>query len=1006
MVTDGDGRSWLYDAFVSYSHASDNRLAPTLQRCLERLTRPWYRRRALRIFRDQSNLAANSDLWGAIDETLRASHYLILLASPEAARSDGVKHEVQYWRNHREPGTFLIAVTAGIVRWDDATGDFDWARTDAVPAELRGWFTAEPLWEDLTWARDETDLSLRHPRFRDVAGTLAAAIHGVPKDELDSQDMRQHRIATWAGRAVVCVLTVLLVVSASSAYIANQQREVANQQRTVAEQQRAVAEQQRTLAEQQREVATVRALEADSVALRDTDPQSSLEDNLAALRIAPSPQIRDDLVTTLLDSDYAGRSPAQAPQYSNDSVAAFAPGARLLATQAGANDDVELWNVVNPTRPVRVATLTDRAPSSTEVTALAFSPDGKTLAVSSDDDTMMLWDIARRPRLLTTLTMTGYTGLGIAFSPDGRTLATGWNRQSDNGDTLILWAVSDPARPVRLATRKGTDAEHLAFSPDGHLLAGSTSQIEGNKIGVVTRRSGSTLWDVFDPADPRQLAPRLLLADGALAFSPDGRTLAISDGSSHVQLWDIADPSAPKRIATLVGHTAAVNALAFSPDGRTLASGSVDDDAILWNTSRLNNVNRMATLAGDPAAIDAVAFTQDGRYLLTDDDDIQVDRWSAVPHQPFVAATLTGHTGAVKSAAISPDSQILATGGFDQTVILSNITDPERPVRLARLTGFGGDVTALTFSPDGKTLVTGSDDRRMVLWNVSDPAHPHAVASLTCPGGFSSVAFSRGGTLLVTGGYPVAQGLPDLFAAGWAALWRVGGRDRPSQLVSFTNVGTLSGPALTSDGRILVLPGFMAGTTVWNVTDPAHPVGLPDPDDSFPVADELSFSDMTTFSPDGTAVATTANTDSGSLGPADAELWSFREPAHAHPLDTLSGPKQQIESLAFHPSGNLLAAASDDSTTTIWDVADRAQPFEVERLSADTDTVNDAVFSPNGRLLVTGSADFTTVIWDLAELPPIAEDPVTTACQITGGGMTPAQWAAQAPGIPYQRSCL
>jgi WD40 repeat protein len=998
MVTDGEGRPWLYDAFVSYSHASDNRLAPALQRCLERLTRPWYRRRALRVFRDQSNLAANSDLWGTIDETLRASHYLILLASPEAARSDGIKHEVEYWRKHREPATFLIALTAGTIRWDNATGDFDWTHTDAVPGELRGWFTAEPLWEDLTWARDETHLPLGHPRFRDVAGTLAAAIRGIPKDELDSEDMRQHRIATWVGRAVVSVLAVLLVISASFAHIANQQREVADQQRTV-------AEQQRTVAEQQREVATVRALEADSVALRDTDPQSSLEDNLAALRIAPSAQIRDDLVTTLLDSYYAGRSPAEDPEYYSDSAAAFGPENRLLATQAGSNDDVDLWNVANPIRPVHVATLTDRAPTDAEVTALAFSPDGKTLAVSSDDDTMMLWDIVRSPRLLATLTMTGYTGEGIAFSPDGRTLATGWNRASDNGDTLILWDVSDPARPVRLATRTGTDAEQLAFSPDGRLLAGSTSLIEGDNSGVVTRRSGSTLWDVSDAADPQQLAPRLLLADGALAFSPDGRTLAISDGSFHVQLWDFADPSMPKRIATLVGHTDQVNALAFSPDGRTLASGSMDDDVILWNTSDLNKVTRMATLAGDPTVIDAVAFTQDGRYLLTDDDDIRVDRWSAVPHQPFVAATLTGHTGAVESVAISPDNQILATGGFDRTVMLWNIADPERPVRLARLAGFGGEVTALTFSPDGKTLVTGSDDRRMVLWDVSDPAHPHEVASVRCPGGFTSVAFSRGGTLLVAGGYPVAQGLPNLFAAGWAALWQVSGHDRPSALASFTNVGTVSGPALSSDGKILVLPDSVAGTMVWNVTDPTHPVRLPDPDGSLPVTDELNFSDMTTFSPDGTAAATTADSGSGSVGPADAELWSFSEPAHVQPLVTLSGPKQQIESLAFHPSGNLLAAASEDFTTTVWDVADRVQPFEVERLSADTDAVNDAVFSPNGRLLVTGSSDFTTVIWDLAELPSIVADPVTMACQITGGGMTPAQWASHASGVPYQRSC-
>jgi len=988
----GDGRSWVYDAFMSYSHVSDNWLAPALQRCLERLTRPWYRRRALRVFRDQSNLAANSDLWGTIDEALRASHYLILLASPQAGRSDGVKHEVGYWRKHREPETFLIVLTAGTIRWDDTAGDFDWTRTDALPAELRGWFSAEPLWQDLTWARNETQLSLRHPRFRDVAGTLAAAIRGIAKDELDSEDVRQHRIATWVGRAVVTVLAVLLVISVSAAYVADQQREV--------------AEQQRAVAEQQREVATVGALEANSVALRGTDPQASLEDNLAALRITPSAQIRDDLVTTLLDTDYAGASPAQEPEFTDDSAAAFGPGDKLLATQTD-SDGVNLWNVVNPIRPVHVATITDRAPSTVTVNAVAFSPDGRMLAVNSDDDTLMLWNISGPPRLLATLTETGFIGGGIAFSPDGRTLATGWSPYEGDagGDTLVLWNVSDPARPVRLATRTVTDADQLAFSPDGRILAGSSSLITGNNSGVITRRSGATLWNVSDPSDPRQLGQRLLLADGALAFSPDGRTLAVADGSFDVQLWDIADPSSPRRVATLVGHTDSVNALAFSPDGQTLASGSDDTDAILWNVSDPSHATRLTTFAGDPAGIAAVAFVPDGRYLLTDDDQVQVDRWSTTARQPFVAATLTGHTGAVEAVAVSPDSRILASASVDQTVVLWNISNPERPVLLARLTGFGGTVTAVTFSPDGRTLVTGSYDSHMILWDVSDPARPREITSVACPGGFSSVSFSRDGTLLVAGGYPMAQGFPDLFSPGWAALWRVSGHDRLSRLRSFTNVGTESPPALSPDGKILVLPDFMSGTSLWNITNPAHPVSLPDPDDALPVTADLTFGDLTTFSLDGTTVATVTSGDSGTSGDTEAELWSFAEPADAQPLAALTGPTEMIGSLSFHPAGDLLAAASDDFTTAVWDVADRTQPFEVERLSADTDAVNDAVFSPNGRLLVTGSSDFTTVIWNLGELPSIAADPIAMACQITGGGMTQAQWATQAQGIPYQPSC-
>lgn len=79
------GSTARYDAFICYSHAVNGRLAPALQRCLHSLTKPWYRLRALRVFRDNENLAANDDLWQAISTDLAASRYFILLASPQAA---------------------------------------------------------------------------------------------------------------------------------------------------------------------------------------------------------------------------------------------------------------------------------------------------------------------------------------------------------------------------------------------------------------------------------------------------------------------------------------------------------------------------------------------------------------------------------------------------------------------------------------------------------------------------------------------------------------------------------------------------------------------------------------------------------------------------------------------------------------------------------------------------------------------------------------------------------
>ena len=80
----------LYDAFISYSHAKDKPIAAELQSAVQRLGKPWYRRRALRVFRDDTSLSATPSLWPSIEQALGQSRYFILLASPEASKSKWV----------------------------------------------------------------------------------------------------------------------------------------------------------------------------------------------------------------------------------------------------------------------------------------------------------------------------------------------------------------------------------------------------------------------------------------------------------------------------------------------------------------------------------------------------------------------------------------------------------------------------------------------------------------------------------------------------------------------------------------------------------------------------------------------------------------------------------------------------------------------------------------------------------------------------------------------------
>jgi len=116
-----------YDAFISYSHAKDKPIATALQSVVQKLGKPWYRRRALRVFRDDTSLSATPHLWPSIERALSQSRFLILLASPDAAASRWVGQEITYWLDDNSADTVLIALTEGELEWDQATGDFRWS---------------------------------------------------------------------------------------------------------------------------------------------------------------------------------------------------------------------------------------------------------------------------------------------------------------------------------------------------------------------------------------------------------------------------------------------------------------------------------------------------------------------------------------------------------------------------------------------------------------------------------------------------------------------------------------------------------------------------------------------------------------------------------------------------------------------------------------------------------------------------------------------------------------
>lgn len=217
-----------YDAFISYSHGADARLASVLQAALQRFAKPWWKLRALDLFRDETGLAAASSLSGAILAALEESRFFIFLASPGAARSKWCRAELAHWLTRKSPETLLLVRTEGTIAWSDAAGDFDWAETDALPRDtLAGAFATEPFHLDLSWAKSADQFDAREPRFQSVVAKLAATLHGKSLEAIAGEELRQHRRTRRVTAAAVASIGLLALGASAAAVTAYQARQAA-----------------------------------------------------------------------------------------------------------------------------------------------------------------------------------------------------------------------------------------------------------------------------------------------------------------------------------------------------------------------------------------------------------------------------------------------------------------------------------------------------------------------------------------------------------------------------------------------------------------------------------------------------------------------------------------------------------------------------------------------------------------------------------------------------------
>lgn len=223
-----------YNAFISYSHQKDSKLAPSLEKAFEKFAKPTFKRRALTIFRDTSDLSASPDLWGNIVAGLSQADYFIFLASPQAANSHWCCKEIDYWKANKPVDHILIALTDGELVWDESTNDFDWNKTTSLPDNFSGVFKNEPLFVDFRSQNTNEDLTLANPQFTEKVVLLAATLHGKTVADMTGESIKQHTRTIRIRNTAIIVLSLLLATSAALSIYAFQQKAAAEKQTNIA----------------------------------------------------------------------------------------------------------------------------------------------------------------------------------------------------------------------------------------------------------------------------------------------------------------------------------------------------------------------------------------------------------------------------------------------------------------------------------------------------------------------------------------------------------------------------------------------------------------------------------------------------------------------------------------------------------------------------------------------------------------------------------------------------